>query len=394
MTGSGKMPESSTPISTLVKQLSAEWSTGNRSNSSYHSMGEERTMPPPLDDVPLDRDAPSPSGVSGLNIDIATGDVLSSLSYRSLQKSESESSLTLIERFSNIPLHVRGRAEAWEVPDHEIKIIRKIGQGMGGEVHLCRWRGLDCAAKLLTNNDCKTSVEYMDMINEISTVSHLRHPNLVLFLGAVTVKEPLLILSEFMAGGSLEDRMVMKRKELGHFWRPNRSQAYRWMMDLSRAVCFLHNCTTPIIHRDLKPGNLLLTDDDRLKVSDFGLSKTLKKVKEDGTPYTMTGNTGTKRYMAPEVVLSNPHYDEKVDIYSMAMIFYFIVKGERPFEHTDPDLITRMLPTPHLQNETPLRAVLKPCHSHERVDLFSLCKSSIGVPRGNVFVVPEYQRAA
>ena len=43
---------------------------------------------------------------------------------------------------------------------------------------------------------------------------------------------------------------------------------------------------------DLKPANLLLTADDRLKVSDFGLCKTLHKVREDGTPYQMTGNTG------------------------------------------------------------------------------------------------------
>lgn len=184
------------------------------------------------------------------------------------------------------------------------------------------------------------------MINEISIISHLRHPNLVLFLGACTVgNEPLVIVNEFMAGGSLEDRFqAMTKDPRGNpvAWAPPVTLAVRWIMDLSRAVCFLHNCTTPIIHRDLKPANLLLTEEDHLKVSDFGLCKTLQKVNEDGTPYQMTGNTGTRRYMAPEVVQCNPKYDEKVDIYSMAMIFWYIFTGTRPFEGVQPDLVAEL----------------------------------------------------
>lgn len=53
----------------------------------------------------------------------------------------------------------------------------------------------------------------------------------------------------------------------------------------------------------------------------------------------MTGKTGTMRYMAPEVVRSEPHYDEKVDIYSMAMIFWYICHGVRPFEGVQPALV-------------------------------------------------------
>jgi len=191
----------------------------------------------------------------------------------------------------------------------------------------------------------KVSLEYHDMINEITVVSHLRHPNLVLFLGACTINEPLLILSEYMENGSLEDRFDLMRKKLGKPWRPPRHQIHKWMTDLARAVCFLHSCTVPIMHRDLKPSNLLLSEHDHLKVSDFGLCKTLAKVKEDGTPYIMTGCTGTKRYMAPEVVLSKPDYDLKVDVYSMAMIYWYIAKGERPFEQVEPQLISVLAST-------------------------------------------------
>uniref|UniRef100_A0A7S4NWZ1 Protein kinase domain-containing protein n=1 Tax=Guillardia theta TaxID=55529 RepID=A0A7S4NWZ1_GUITH len=309
--------------------------------TSYHSLGAERTIarrpstPRGVDDVVLQHRAENPSMEDDFDIAVANVDALPAHIYRD----DSSSSVNLLEKFSNIPLRIRGRAEAWEVPRDQIKLASKIGEGTGGVVYLCRWRGLDCAAKLLSTAS-KVSVEYHDMINEISTISHLRHPNLVLFLGACTVSEPLLILSEYMAGGSLEDRFDLKKKQLGRPWKPSRIQAINWCMDLSRAVCFLHNCTTPIIHRDLKPANLLLSENDHLKVSDFGLCKTLAKVKEDGTPYTMTGCTGTKRYMAPEVVLSQPDYDEKVDIYSMAMIFWYIFKGERPFNLIEPQLIS------------------------------------------------------
>lgn len=257
----------------------------------------------------------------------------------------SNSSGHWLKRFSDIPLNLRGRAEAWEVPREQIRMCDEVGRGTGGVVYKARWRGLECAAKILSTENSSVSIEYHDMINEITVISHLRHPNLVLFLGACTYDGELLILSEFMAGGSLEDRFNLMRQKLGKPWKPPRHQTHNWMLDLTRAVCFLHSCTNPIMHRDLKPSNLLLSENNHLKVSDFGLCKTMAKVKEDGMPYSMTGCTGTKRYMAPEVVLSKPDYDLKVDVYSMAMIFWYMFKGERPFEQVEPQLISVLAST-------------------------------------------------
>ena len=263
----------------------------------------------------------------------------------------SNSSGHWLRTFAQVPLRVRSRAEAWELPSMEIQVGAEVGRGTGGVVYKCKWRGLECAGKVLCDSSSE-SVEYHDMINEISIISHLRHPNLVLFLGACTMQEPLLILSEFMSGGSLEARYNLMRGKLGKPWQPPRQQVHRWMMDLTRAVCFLHSCSNPIMHRDLKPSNLLLSEHDHLKVSDFGLCKTLKKVKEDGSPYSMTGCTGTKRYMAPEVVLSRPDYDLKVDVYSMAMIFWYMCKGERPFEYVEPQLISVLASTRGLRPDS------------------------------------------
>jgi hypothetical protein len=219
----------------------------------------------------------------------------------------------IVTYISNLPLNIRGRAEAWETNRGEIEMLEQIGKGQTGVVHRCKWRRLQCAAKILTVSG-KNTIEYRDMVNEISTVSHLRHPNLVLFLGACTQEDgPLLLLNEFMAGGSLEQRYSRKRRELCHPWRPPRQLVAKWIRELTTAVHFLHKCVPPIIHRDLKPANILLTEEDVLKIADFGLSKVLRHSQEAlPANYKMTGEAGTKRYMAPEVVRCEPYYDEKV----------------------------------------------------------------------------------
>mmetsp|Transcript_38653 Transcript_38653/g.79273 ORF Transcript_38653/g.79273 Transcript_38653/m.79273 type:complete len:412 (+) Transcript_38653:98-1333(+) len=238
------------------------------------------------------------------------------------------SSLKLVERFSHFPLNVRGRAEAWETPRDQVSLMEKVGGGTGGDVYVCRWRGTKCAAKVLTN-ESKVSVEYEDMVNQISIMSHLRHPNLVMFMGAVTISQPMIVLSEFMDGGSIEDRYNQEYKAHGKHWRPPRSQLLRWMVDLSRAVCFLHSCSTPVIHRELKPSTLVLTSDNQLKVSAFGLSKTLNVAEN---------SEEDKVYMAPEILRGEDNYSEKVDIYSMAMIFYYMVTGQSPSSCTETPL--------------------------------------------------------
>ena len=83
------------------------------------------------------------------------------------------------------------------------------------------------------------------------------------------------------------------------------------------AIAFLHGCRPPVIHRDIKPGNLLLTAEGHLKVSDFGLSKIFEGAQLGA--YQMTGVTGTLRYMAPEVMRSED-YTEKVDVYSFSFV--------------------------------------------------------------------------
>ncbi|THG07691.1 hypothetical protein TEA_009640 [Camellia sinensis var. sinensis] len=104
----------------------------------------------------------------------------------------------------------------------------------------------------------------------------------------------------------------------------------------SRGMAYLHNEPNVIIHRDLKPRNVLLVNSsaDHLKVGDFGLSK-LIRVQNSHDVYKMTGETGSYRYMAPEV-FKHRKYDKKVDVFSFAMILYEMLEGDPPLSNYEP----------------------------------------------------------
>jgi len=264
-------------------------------------------------------------------------------------------STVILENYNEQPLHVRSRAEQWELARSEIKLGAKLGEGDGGVILHADWRGLDVVAKMLkTNRDgssqINSEVQRADLINEVSVLSRLRHPNLVMFLGACTIGEPLLILSEHMRGGNLEDFIIGNRKSRdGKPWLPPLKLVYRWSVEIARAICFLHNCSPTIIHRDLKPANLLLNEDGHVKVGDFGLCKAKQGANKVSGTYRMTGKTGSMRYMAPEVFHDDPNYDEKVDIYSTAMIMWYIAMGERPFDRVPAEVVAQHAATAALR---------------------------------------------
>ncbi|KAJ6982644.1 integrin-linked protein kinase 1 [Populus alba x Populus x berolinensis] len=168
-----------------------------------------------------------------------------------------------------------------------------------------------------------------DFRHEVNLLVKLRHPNIVQFLGAVTDRKPLMLITEYLRGGDLHQYL----KEKGAL---SPSTAINFALDIARGMAYLHNEPNVIVHRDLKPRNVLLVNSnaDHLKVGDFGLSK-LVKVQNSHDVYKMTGETGSYRYMAPEV-FKHRKYDKKVDVFSFAMILYEMLEGEPPFSDFEP----------------------------------------------------------
>jgi len=271
----------------------------------------------------------------------------------SLPNSGSDSPLPNSSFAIDKKLAVRARREMWRLNREEIVLEEKLGEGDCAVVHKAKWRGMDVVSKQLRDVSEYTAIgskpgdspptasclsaekARADLANEIQILSHLRHPNLVLFLGACLNDKGgvICLVSEYMEGGTLEGLYHREATALGHPYCPPRKQVLAWAQDLSQALCFLHNCDHPVIHRDIKPANLLLCR-GILKVGDFSLSRATG-THERNKAYRMTGRTGTMRYMAPEVMMMESDgcssYDEKVDIYSAACIMWFMCMGEKPF---------------------------------------------------------------
>ncbi|KAK7274871.1 hypothetical protein RIF29_15972 [Crotalaria pallida] len=216
----------------------------------------------------------------------------------------------------------------WEVDPSELDFSNSvcIGKGSFGEILKVHWRGTPVAVKRILPSLSDDRLVIQDFRHEVNLLVKLRHPNVVQFLGAVTDRKPLMLITEYLRGGDLHKCL----KERGAL---NPSTAINFALDIARGMAYLHNEPNVIIHRDLKPRNVLLVNSsaDHLKVGDFGLSK-LIKVQSSHDVYKMTGETGSYRYMAPEV-FKHRRYDKKVDVFSFAMILYEMLEGEPPFSN-------------------------------------------------------------
>mmetsp|Transcript_8587 Transcript_8587/g.21154 ORF Transcript_8587/g.21154 Transcript_8587/m.21154 type:complete len:310 (+) Transcript_8587:222-1151(+) len=214
----------------------------------------------------------------------------------------------------------------WEVSLSDISWGAKIGEGAMACIYKAKLKGRECVGKKLKQNIGPQSQAYKDLIMELEILTSVgHHPNLVEFYGAciVDLTSPI-ILEELVKGPNLETFMTQKYVKL------ERNTVYGWTLDIVRALDFLHNRNPIIIHRDLKPANLMLTADySVIKLADFGMSKKVDAAKRDQSQHK--GHTGTVRYMAPEVISQRTgNYTEKADIYSAALIVWYIAAGRRP----------------------------------------------------------------
>lgn len=217
----------------------------------------------------------------------------------------------------------------WEIDPSELDFsnFTPIGKGSFGEILKAKWRGTPVAVKRILPALSDDKMVVQDFRNEVELLVKLRHPNIVQFLGAVTKKPPLMLITEFLRGGDLHQFL----KDKGAL--PT-GTAVNFALDIARGMAYLHNGPNVIIHRDLKPRNVLMVNTNHLKVGDFGLSKLLK-VKHAHDMYRLTGETGSYRYMAPEV-FEHRNYDAKVDVFSFAMILYQMFEGVAPFANYEP----------------------------------------------------------
>lgn len=210
------------------------------------------------------------------------------------------------------------------------EIIERIGRGGMAEVYRGYHAALDryVAIKLL-HAFLADDPEFKDRFEkEARNVAKLRHPNIVQVYDFEYDEQgdSYYMVMEFINGPTLKERLYelsLKGEQL------SRAEAIRIVRDAAKALAYAHQRN--MIHRDVKPANLMLDEDGRVVLTDFGIAKMVT-----GTQFTASGGmVGTPAYMAPEQGLGEAG-DERSDIYSLGVILYQLMTGKLPFEADSP----------------------------------------------------------
>jgi len=254
--------------------------------------------------------------------------------------------------------HDVAESENFRVEFSELEMIERIGSGAFGEIYKCRWRGILVAAKCIkaskiqkewllknrgTNKDRianrieaikqtaiteeEKQMALEDFRRETAIMRRLRHPNIVMMLAYSHSDDVEVMISEICRCSLLD---IFKANNISNSQIPKRTQLI-YAQQLAQGMNHLHKCRPPIIHRDLKPANLLIDFSGTLKITDFGLAKIRPNPEQSETEaFLMTGETGSYRFMAPEV-FRHEEYTQTVDVYSYAMIFYYLLRSTPPW---------------------------------------------------------------
>ncbi|KAK9198576.1 hypothetical protein WN944_013762 [Citrus x changshan-huyou] len=204
----------------------------------------------------------------------------------------------------------------WE----DLQLGEEIGLGSYAVVYRGIWNGSDVAVKVYFGSEYieGTLKNYQ---KEIDIIKKLRHPNVLLFMGAVASQERLGIVTEFLPRGSLFKTLHKNHQAL------DIKRRLRMALDVARGMNYLHHRNPPIVHRDLKSSNLLVDKNWTVKVGDFGLSSL-----KNATYLTAKSGRGTPQWMAPEVLRSEPS-NEKSDVFSFGVILWELVTASIPWNN-------------------------------------------------------------
>ncbi len=257
----------------------------------------------------------------------------------------------------------------------DFEIERQIGVGGMGIVYQARQLSLNrkVALKVLPRGLGMTQSAVTRFHQEARAAAKLHHTNIVAIYAEGEEDGTCFYAMELIEGRGVdtviaEQRRVKAAQQPGSdsgAHREHYDTIARWIADIAEALDYAHK--QGVIHRDVKPSNLMVDQDDRLKLMDFGLARMLE---EPGM--TVTGEfLGTPRYMSPEqIAVGRMRVDHRTDIYSLGATIYELLTLRPPFPGHHRDEIIAQIMTKEVR---PPRRVDK----RIPVDLETVCQKAI-----------------
>ena len=199
-------------------------------------------------------------------------------------------------------------------------IEQYVGQGANAVVYRAKHTGLGrvVALKILRPNFARRNVRYIDRLKrEAQMIAQMRHPNIVEVYDVGEAGGLYFMAMEFIPGGSLGDRL----DRLNSLWE---EEALRITLDITHALVSAHSLG--LVHLDIKPDNIMIDEQGRAKLSDFGLAREME-LADVGIGDKIRG---TAAYMSPEQSRNEP-MDERSDIYSLGVTLFRALVGRNPY---------------------------------------------------------------
>lgn len=182
------------------------------------------------------------------------------------------------------------------------------------------WRSYRSSATILTKKNLR-STEYDA---EVAALSRVRHVNVVKLYCSITSEDSNLLVYEYLPNGSLWDQLHTCQK-IEMDWKVR----YAIAVGSAKGLEYLHHgCDRPVIHRDVKSSNILLDEEWKPRIADFGLAKIVQAGGEGDWTNVIAGTHG---YIAPEYAYTCK-ITEKSDVYSFGVVLMELVTGKRPVE--------------------------------------------------------------
>lgn len=230
----------------------------------------------------------------------------------------------------------------------EFQNVKHIADGSNSNVYTARFRGQDIVIKMISEKAQYQPVAVHEFDVEHGILGRVSHPNIIKLVGAG--REPRRFVAlEYLGGGTLFSVLGENVQKSGLAKKIFRRSTFTYTnllkmaKNIADALNYLHTGVHPdatFIHRDIKPDNIGFTAEGEVKLIDFGLCTLVRRRVNATDTYKMTGNTGSLRYMAPEVALRQ-EYSEKADVYSYGILVWQMARDKVPFVGMNKDEFLR-----------------------------------------------------